>query len=197
VIINPYTNKHLMVPYVGTHILPQDFGLIGTVIPDLHTFGRNWCVQAVYAPFEERALSGLRTKLVDEKNFVTFINQMDLEVLIGIGRPGTKCKWSGRTYNDPTDRDFYGMCCDEDDLLDDLYDRELLLRAESPTGMLDQNTEMVRRVHREAKVDIEEYYLLLWDADPETGISPDIRMTTVEKRWVCVERSRARWEDVP
>jgi len=195
-IVNPFTSKELLVPYAGTRLLQHDFGLIGTAIPDPATPARYWRVQALYAPIEERSIGGFRTKLVDDHGFVTFINQMDLEVLLGVGRPGSKCRWSGQAYLAPEERGFYGFCCDEEDLNDDLYERELLLRAESLTGFLPINHEIVRRVHLEDRLDVEDLYILLWDADPETGIGPDIRIATLEKRWVRVERLKAPWENL-
>ncbi len=193
-IVNPFQHKQVLTTYAGTRILQEDFGLIGAVLPDPFNKFRMWRVHALYAPTGHRAVDGIRVKLVDDKNFMTFINQMDFEVLIGRGKPGAPCRWSGRKYSEPGDHDFYGMFVDDDDLTDDLYDRELLLRGQSSTGMLDMNTELVRRVHREEKVDVEELWLLLWDGDPETGISPDIRLETVERRWQRVECVRAPWD---
>lgn len=194
-ILNPFTNKELLDTYAGTRILQKDFGLVGTILADPFNRNRLWTVQTLYAPAKGRALGGLRTKLVDDKGYVAFLNQVDFEVLLGLGKPGTKCRWSGKDYPEIESKSFYGMCCDDDDLEDDLFDRELLLRGGSPTGMLLSNTQIVRRIHYEDKVEFEELLMLLWDADPETGISPDIRIETLEKRWARVEKQRLRWED--
>jgi hypothetical protein len=197
-IINPCTSegKELLIPYAGTRLLQHDFGLVGTAIPDPAAPARYWRVQSLYAPIEGRSIGGFRTKLVDEKGFVAFLHQMDLEVLVGVARPGQRCRWSGQVYMAPDERGFCGFCCDDDDLRDDLYDREMLLRAESVTGFLPPNHEILRRVHLEDRVDIEELHILLWDADPETGIGPDIRISTLDRRWVRVERLKAPWEDM-
>lgn len=195
-IVNPFQHRELLTTYAGTRLLQADFGLIGTVVADPFGVYRTWTVHALYAPTGNRAIDGIRVKLVDQKNFITFINQMDFEVLVGLGTPGKKCRWSGKTYAAPGDSDFYGMFVDDDDLVDDLYDRELLLRGQCATGVLPPNVEILRRVHYENKVDFEELFLLLWDADPETGISPDIRFETVERRWSRVERVRAPWDQI-
>lgn len=193
-IVNPFQRKEMLATYAGTRILQMDFGLVGTVIADPFNKFRRWRIDGLYAPTGHRAIDGIRIKLVDDKSFITFINQMDLEVLLGMGRPGATCRWSGRKYAEPGDSDFYGMFVDDDDLVDDLYDRELLLRGVSESGVLRQDTELLRRVHLEEKIDVEELWLLLWDGDPESGVSPDIRFETVERRWSRVERVRAPWD---
>jgi hypothetical protein len=193
-IVNPFSHKERMATFAGTRLLQQDFGIIGRTIADPAEPYRIWSIQSLYAPAPGRALGGIRAKLVDQKNVITFINQMDLEVLLGLVRPGTYCRWSERTYAEPGGRDFYGMVADEDDLIDDLYDRELLMRGQSPTGMLEGQIDLIRYVHLEESRDVEEYYILMWDGDPDTGISPDIRLETIEKRWVRVERTRAPWD---
>ena len=157
---------------------------------------RNWTISALYTPLSGRSCGGIRAKLTDEKNYITFINQMDLEVLLGRAQPGALCKWSNKRYAAPGENTFYGFCADDDDLIDDLYDRELLMRGESPTGVLSAACESVRRIHLEDRVDVEEYHIMMWDADPETGICPDIRFETLERRWTRVERKRAPWEDM-
>lgn len=193
-IVNPFQRKELLATFAGTRILQADFGLMGTSVTDPFNKYRTWRVQCLYAPTGHRAIDGIRIKLADDKGFVTFINQMDFEVLLKMGRPGALCRWSGKKYAEPGDSDFYGMFVDDDDLVDDLYDRELLLRGMTPGGVLANNTEIIRRVHLEEKVDVEELHLLLWDGDPETGICPDIRFETVERRWSRVERVRAPWD---
>lgn len=193
-IVNPFQHQQALVTFAGTRILQADFGLIGACVRDPFEPYRVWRIHSLYAPTGHRAVDGIRAKLVDQKEFVTFINQMDLEVLLGLGKPGSLCRWAGKKYAEPGDTSFYGMFVDDDDLADDLFDRELFQRGLSPTGILPANTEIIRRVHREEKVDVEELWLLLWDGDPETGISPDIRFETVERRWSRVECLRAPWD---
>lgn len=195
-IINPYRDRSTLKAIAGTRKLDQDFGLIGTIIRDPFNSKRRWTVEALYTPVTDRALGGIRAKLVDDKEFFTFVNQMDLEVLLQVARPGEMCKWSGKKYAAPGDHNFFGFCVDDDDLVDDLYDRELMLRAMSPTGILGNNCEVFRRIHLEEKIDVEEFQILLWDMDTETGIFPDPRIETIEKRWARVQRLRTPWEDV-
>ena len=195
-IINPYRDRQAITPISGTRKLQTDFGLIGTTLRDPFNPKRRWTISSLYSPVSERASGGIRAKLVDDKDFFTFVNQMDLEVLLQVARPGEVCKWAGKKYSTPGDSSFFGFCVDDDDLLDDLYDRELMLRAMSETGILGSNCEVIRRIHLEEKIDVEEYQILMWDGDPESGMFPDPRLETIEKRWVRVERTRAPWEDL-
>lgn len=192
-ILNPFTDKELTIPYAGTRILPQDFGLVGITINDLYEPARYWRIESLYAPAKDRTLGGIRAKLVDNQDFITFLTQMDLEVLIGDAKPGEKCKWSGKTYQAPGDTGFYGMCVDGDDLIDDLFDREMHLRALSPTGIVEENSQIVRRVHVDHNEDVEEYFILLWDGDMATCTSPDPRISTITNRWARIERASTSW----
>ena len=153
-----------------------------------------WTLQGFYAPCR-RGLGGLRAKFLDQKNFTTFLNQRDLEVLIGLVEPGSYCTWSGAAYLEPGEDGWYGFLMDEDDLVDDLHTREMFLRAQSPSGIL-MAGDITRRLHLEDGVDIEELQVLLWDTDPETGMTPDGRFETIERRWSRVERTRLLWHRV-
>lgn len=195
-LVNPYLDKHLTTTYAGTRLLQATFDLVGAQIRDPHRFERVWTLKAFYAPVSRRALGGVRAKLTDQKGFTTFCNQRDFEVLIGLAEPGTQCHWAKQTYSEPGDRDWYGFLMDEDDLDDDLHDREMLLRAESPTGILSGGVEIVRRLHLDTRFDVEELDGLLWDFDPETGLTPDLRLETVDRRWKRVERTRVEWQTV-
>jgi hypothetical protein len=193
-LLDPYLDKHLTTTYAGTRLLEETFDLVGAEILDPDNKQRRWTLKAFYAPVRGRMLGGLRAKLTDQKGFVTFCNQRDLEVLIGLAEPGTFCPWARKYYVAPGDKDWYGLVMDDDDLEDDLHDREMLLRAASPTGILLGNLEIVRRLHLDTKYDVEELNMLLWDADPETGLTPDLRLETVDRRWKRVERTRMQWE---
>lgn len=193
-IVNPYKQRELMTTFTGTRLLQEDFGVIGASMSDPAEPYRIWSVHSLYAPVTGRSVGGIRAKLLDQKGVIAFINQMDLEILLGAGTPGKYCQWAGKMYPEKTSANFYGMVTDDDDLVDDLYDRELLMRGNTATGMLDPSSEIIRYVHLEERLDFQEYWILMWDGDPETGISPDIRMETVEKRWVRVERTRCPWD---
>lgn len=191
-LINPYTEKQRIVTYAGTRLIQETFDLVGAQIQDLKNPQRVWTLQSFYAPCR-RGLGGLRAKFLDQKKFTTFLNQRDLEVLIGLVEPGSYCEWLGKNYVEPGGPDWYGFMMDEDDLLDDLHTREMFLRAQSMTGIL-MAGDITRRLHLEDGFDVEELQILLWDTDPETGLTPDIRLSTIERRWSRVERTRLRWE---
>ena len=88
---------------------------------------------------------------------------------------------------------------DEEDLEDDLFERELHLRGlmaasvEYP-DVIPFGYEMPRRLHMGKGHDVEELNTMLYDCDPTTGYGPDPRFETLMKRWARVERNRVRWE---
>jgi hypothetical protein len=191
-LLNVYQRHPVVIP--GTRLLEATLGVVGVRIPDPEHALRAWEVQGLYMPIEGRALGGVRAKLIDQKGFITFCNQRDLEVLLGIGQPGLLVEWRDDAYVGPGDREWCGLCCDEDDLLDDLQEREMFLRAQLPAGVLVPNLEMERRVHLHGSYDCEESYLVTHDSDPETGLFPDTRFETIERRWIRSERRRVRWD---
>lgn len=191
-LVNPYNerDRHLLEVYAGTRVLRSNLGIIGFQVTDPDNAERLWTIQSVYAPLP-RGLGGVRTKLVDQYGFITFCNQRDLEVLLEVGTPGRYCMWSGQEYVEPGEREWYGFCADEEDLRDDLFDREVLLRQESSTGILERGIELTRRVYNTANT--EEMWCLTWDMDPETGICPDTRLETIGRRWARFSRDKVRW----
>lgn len=191
-LVNVYQHRPSVIP--GTRLLETTLGIIGVQVSDPNHPSRMWEIQGLYIPVEGRALGGVRAKLSDQKGFITFCNQRDLEVLLGIGRPGSPVAWRDDEYVAPGDPDWCGLCCDEDDLVDDLQDREMFLRAQLPGGMLYPHLEMERRVHLHTNYDCEELHLVVQDADPETGLFPDTRLETIERRWTRAERRRVRWD---
>ncbi len=195
-LVNPYAEKIRVATYGGTRMIQEDLGVIGAEVWDPKEPLRKWFVQSLYAPLPGRMLGGIRAKLEDEKGFVSFLNQRDLEVSLGLARPGQWCSWAGHEYVDPEDRDWFGICADEDDLLDDLQEREFFHRAACPGGVLYPPLEIQRRVHVDTKSDFEELYMLLWDADPDTRMGPDLRLETIESRWSRVEKVRVVWDRV-
>ena len=193
-LLDPYLDKHLVVPYAGTRLLPETFDLVGAEILDPANSERRWTLKAFYAPVRGRALGGVRAKLTDQKGFTTFCNQRDLEVLVGIAEPGTYCPWAKEDYAEPGGQDWYGLFMDDDDLDDDMHDREMLLRSQSLSGILMGNLEVIRRLHIDTQYDVEELSMLLWDCDPRTGMTPDLRLETVDGRWKRVERIKVQWQ---
>lgn len=195
-LINPYTSLLETIP--GTRMLVEGLGLIGASFPDDRAHGRVWTVTGLYAPIRSRALGGIRAKLQDQKEFITFCNQRDLELLIGIAKPGNFCPWTDSEYPEIGSRDFYGMCADSEDLKDDLYEREMLLRglmAETAgPQIIPYGYQFSRRVHLNEHDDVDELNMMLYDCEQTTGIGPDTRFNTVADRWIRVERNKLRWE---
>ena len=191
-LINAYKNPPRCIP--GTRMLEDTLGTMGVRIPDPQTENRTWEVQSMYLPIEGRMLGGVRAKLVDQKNFVTFCNQRDLEVMLGLGIPGRYCVWAGAEYVGPDHAEWFGFCADDDDLLDDLFDREMFLRGEYPGGVLPPGLCIERGVHTGETHDFEDVFILRGDVDFDTGMYPDLRMETLERRWARSERRRVRWE---
>jgi hypothetical protein len=190
VLINPYSQRLTTIdetPFVQDRALLE---FIGVEVPSPDP-RRRWTVQSFLLPSQRRALGGVRTKLQDQKGFITFVNQRDLEVLLGLGTPGQECDWLGRNYAGPGDKDWVGFYADEEDLVDDLYERELLIRCEYP--LIPEGTQITRRVHVDHGNDFEELYMMIFDGDREYGYSPDPRHMTVGDRWVRVERVRVKW----
>jgi len=193
VIVNPYTQegRSLIRPLGDTNLLEDTFGLVGTTITDLHNRYRTWTLHSLYSPVRGRSVGGIRAKLVDQKGFITFCNQRDLEVLLDIASPSAWCQWLGCEYVEPLSKEWLGFCTDEDDLVDDLYDREMEARSiYCPSNEpLPPGLDFCRRVHNGLHNDFEEVMLLIWDMCPESGMSPDIRFETVINRWRSVERT--------
>ena len=191
-VINPYspTARDRIAPIPGTRIIEQTLGLIGLVFYEPADVDREWTVQALYTPVRGRALGGIRAKVEDQKGFVSFCNQRDLEVLLDIAKPGAYCPWLNQEYAEPGSPEWFGLCVDDQDLVDDLYDRELEARAMyQPGEVLPTGLEFERRIHNGARNDYIETMVLRWDFDPDSGISPDTRLETVERRWASVERT--------
>lgn len=178
----------------GTRLLEDPLGLQGAFVMDYREPNRHWTVQWLLAPVDGRKLGGIRAKLVDTKGFVSFINQRDLEVTLGHGKADTWCSWLGSNYRSPSDRDWYGICCDDEDLRDDLFERECWLRQELKYPYLPTGLEVRRRVHLDYRQDVEELDVLLWDMDPDTHVYPDPRLKTLGRRWTRVQREPLIWE---
>jgi hypothetical protein len=173
--------------------------IIGAKFVDPLEAQRVWQVDGVYMPIHGRAIGGFRTKVRDQKDFVSFCNQRDLEVLLGVALPGEFCPWLDEDYVRHTDDGWVGLVCDDEDLRDDLYEREWFLRGyrNEPFGILSNwNEELQRRVHLGRHNDVEDLFVLLGDIAPDTGVSPDTRQETIEHRWMRSERRRVRWEKV-
>ena len=194
-ILNPFSDDLTTIP--GTRILENSWGMSGLEVNDPEESGRRWTIHWLLAPIRGRALGGVRALMGDQKGFVTFCNQRDLEVMLGIGRPGSHCYWLREDYPEPGARNWFGPCCDEEDLRDDLHSRECQLR-EQYVGhpCLPPGLELIRRVHVDLNNDVEEMLTLLGDADMDTGVYPDPRLETISRRWVRVEKQPVIWRQL-
>lgn len=189
-LFNPNLVQLHVIP--GTRILEENFGLSGFLHVDPKVPQRHWVLQYLYAPIRRRRVGGVRAKFMDNKGFVSFCNQRDLEVLLGIASPGARCYWADTDYVDPSESGWFGLCVDDEDLEDDLLERELRLREHYPE-ILPSGLQITRRIHN-AGTDSEELHLFLHDYDIDTGVSPDPRLETISKRWVRIERTVLPWD---
>lgn len=193
-IINPSTRAHLLEPAPYSRALTIDFGLVGEVIPDPRESRRVWTLDAAYAPLRSRRVRGVRFRAYDQLGFVSFIEQLQLEVLLGIGEPGERCQWAGILYPHPDDIDsFFGFVMDDEDMADDMHSIELAARQ--GIDVLPPGSFVERKLHKDHGEDFIEGWTLVWDGDPETGVSPDIRIETVCTRWHRAEQRRVRWKE--
>ena len=180
---NPFTNP---IPLVeGTRMLAQFIGVEGRALQDPKEPWRWWTIQRFFGPIPGRRLSGIRAKLEDTRGFVTFCNQRDLEVLLGLGIPGQRCPWLKEDYLEPSDPDWYGMCADSEDLQDDLQERELFIRNSqpNPATCLQPWIQLTRLVHLDEGNDVSELYTLIQD--------DGYNLTTINRRWTRIERQKA------
>lgn len=168
---------------------------MGCSFEDPVTPGRHWVIDGVYAPVPGRALGGIRARVSDQKSFLSFVNQQDLELLLGLAESGRYCPWTGKPYPYVNDEGsgWVGLLVDDDDLSDDLFEKEMVLREQYGWRVLPQ-IDIYRRVHRMNRRDVERRDLLLWDADPQTGLGPDPRFESIGSRWSKVEEERVTWE---
>ncbi len=195
-LINPFTSALQTIP--GSRMLVESMGLIGASFPDEKTKGRDWTICNLYAPITRRNLGGIRAKLEDQKGYITFCNQRDLELLLGLACPGDICPWTEQEYPEMDSREFYGMCTDDEDLKDDLFAFELALRAAMAASpeypdFIPYGYQTERRVHVSRSKDVVDRWIMLNDCDPETGYGPDPRLETLNSRWSKIERDPLPW----
>jgi hypothetical protein len=176
-LVHPLLGRLDTVP--GTRLLVAHFDLVGRAITDPVDPRRHWRIHGFSAPAPGRALGGVRARLVDQKGFTSYLNQRDLEVLLGIGRPGSRCPWLGRDYVAPDHPAWIGLCADAEDLADDLDEHTLALSALHP--VLLPPVDLPRRIHAGPDDDFEELHVLVPSEDGSL-------------RWARAERRRVRWE---
>lgn len=187
-LVHPY-HSHLPV-HDGTRLIDASLDVIGVTVVDPRVPTRAWSVQTLFAPITRRMIGGVRARLVDAYGFVSFVNQRDLEVLLGLGVAGQLCPWTGGKYIGVGERDWCGLFLDDDDLLDDLQLRELELRMQSiEQGLgpvLPEGLSMTRLIHVDEGADLEEVHTLNWDL----GYSD---LEHLRLRWSRTTRRRVAW----
>ncbi len=196
-IVNPYRERDRLLTVPGTRVLQDSFGLMGASFEDPIESGRSWVIVGVYAPIPGRALGGIRVKVMDAKGFISFLNQRDLEVMLGLASCGDYCPWLDKQYayvNDYTDG-WVGLMADREDLGDDLFERELKTREQHGWGVLPE-LELTRLVHKSDNKDVQRLDILMWDADPETGLGPDPSLKNIWSRWSLVEETEVKWQQL-
>jgi hypothetical protein len=179
---------------LGEGFLPNQFA--GTVLKDLQDPTRLWTLACFYMPLRSRALQGVRAKFIDQKGFITFCNQRDLELLLGFAKPGMWCPWTNSPYPELDGPDFYGFFMDYEDCVDDLHGWEMAKRQEywqRGFQAIPETFSITRHLHLEARVDVEQVDLFLHDYDPVTGLSPDFDVQHISHRWRRVERNSVSW----
>lgn len=147
---------------------------------------RHWTVRSFFMPKATQGCTvetGVRALVADEHGFVSFVNQRDLEVLLGLRNAGEWCRWLGAPYVGTKDSEFYGCCCDTVDAWDELHAYEMEVRSQYPEGYCLGEMQRERWIHYGWGRDEYELWHFLWDAEPRTGVSPDPRLETVESRW--------------
>lgn len=187
-LVHPYQDP--LPVHEGTRLLDATLDVVGLAVLDPRVPTRAWAVQTFFAPITRRMIGGVRARLVDAYGFVSFINQRDLEVLLGLGVAGQLCPWTGGRYIGVGERDWCGLFVDDDDLLDDLQLRELELRMQSiELGLgpvLQEGMTLTRLVHVDEGLDLEEAFQLVWD----DGYSD---MERLQSRWSRLLRRRVAW----
>jgi len=196
-IVNPYRERDRLLTVPGTRVLQDSFGLMGVSFEDPIESERSWVIVGVYAPILGRALGGIRVKVIDSKGFISFVNQRDLEVLLDFAKGGDYCPWLDNEYayvNDYRDG-WIGLMTDKADLGDDLLERELTTREQHGWGVLPE-LELTRLIHVRDKRDVQRLDILMWDADPETGLGPDPSLKNIWSRWTLVEEQEVKWHQL-
>jgi len=186
-IVHPTRDRHLMGIIPGSRILKETFNLIGHEIVDRQTPGGKWLISGVYAPIAGRKPQGIRVKVTNPMTqAVTFVEQLYLEVALSIAEPGSYCLWSQSAYPAPGSSSFHALVCDDDDLEDDLYDRELIYR-DLPDPLPEGST--IERTYQSEPGAVFHEILTLVNGPANRGPN-SLGIQNIDARWKRVERSR-------
>ena len=153
-IINPFREKPDR--FGNTRLVTADLGLAGKKVRDPRT-SRVFVLSHIFGPVNSLAIQGIRVRGQDKNGIVSFINQRDLEVLLGLGVPGRTCRWFGRDYVDPSEPEWIGFAMEPEDSQDDLLIQEMqLVETKGPPKQGDQ---LIRDLHCSETKDIREEWL--------------------------------------
>jgi hypothetical protein len=180
----------------GTRYLAYTSGLIGKRFIDPHRATREWTVIDELCPLREPLVTRLRVR--DQCGVVSFINELDFDVLRHAVRPGSTDHRTMQSYPDIGDyrHGWEGLHVEYEDLDDDLLAREVALRNEYNGWYLPlSNTinDLARFIHTDGK-DYMFIEKLIQDVAPETGVGPDWRFETISKRWSQYHKENIDWE---
>lgn len=170
-----------------TRLVTTDLGLIGHKLR-CPRVNRIFTITQLFAPVQRTSIGGLRARVVDVKGFSSFINQRDLEVLLGVGSPDLECAWLGKNYVDSSSSDWGGFALSppyesEDDML--IREMEWI----DAGNAFAYGASLQRRVHQEEGKDVEEEWLFL---STKQLIAPE----DVGKRWTRSDSQRVRWNAI-
>lgn len=179
-ILDPTLEQHLLETYPGTRLLKTNFSLAGVKVKDPKE-NRVWRIEACYAPLAIRRVRGVRFKVRDDRGFISFIEQLELELLLGVRKAGDYCTWAKCFY--PEVENMYGMCLDAFDLQDDLFDEERLTLATNEEYVYTGGC-IERRIHHEEYNDTYEWWQYIPD---NTEIKSAFNAHT---RWKCITKEK-------
>ncbi len=199
--------NHLQTVHPHINRLIETFGYVGETVVDPFVPGRGWTVEAAYLP--TRTANGLTYsegplfRCFDQKTVFGYICMRDLEVLLGIGRPGDPIPWDQppqeryprpdlnwqNTFSDGDWAGFHGY-----DQGNELYERELELRHSGdlyPGRVISYYMVVASCRNNIDEVEIMDYEFL--------GVHESYQMTvgTVDSRWKALRSYKSvKWGDL-
>jgi len=157
--------------------------------------GRQWIVRNAFAVDPSYVEMGLRLRVFDTRDeLCSFINQRDLEVLLGLARPDHQIPWApSQRFYAPGAHGFVGLYLDEVELEDDLFLRECVLRCITfrcqPTP-IPKGTAITRALYDSQMQEYQEVLHCVGDCNPVSGWGPDPERASVKTRWKTVSTTK-------
>lgn len=170
--------------------------------------GRIWETRCIFNPIPQRMIAGYRWMCVDQFGFISYVEQRDFEMLLGIGKPGDKIPWNPRyKYVEYSDPEFCGLQLDDDDIDEIIYMYEEGLRQQSSNGLLNgfvqwndgpQVADLFLQLMTSENANYMYHFSFLTDSmreiiEPNSQIKqyvPNWRVGNVRSRWAKVEALR-------